>query len=146
MGDWYVNLIVIDKRKSLLFMNERTLLSFIATGLKKSKELTHDVHQMLIHHLFNLYKLLELPLEGLNQVMDDFVEYRQSKTASRKLLWYMNDLAHLYQVTIAYNGGIAECDLSKFIWLMNHTPQAYLNRQYSFDVAKELLLSQSGTN
>lgn len=144
LGDWYVNLIVIDRRKCLLFMNDRTLLSFLATGFKKSEGLKHDVYEVFIHHLFNLYKLLELPLDGLNKVMDDYVEYGYSKTASKKLLGNMNDLAYLYQQTIAYNGGIAKCDLSKIIWLMNHTPQANLNHQYSVDVAKALLLSKSG--
>lgn len=146
LGDWYVNLIVIDRRKCLLFMNERTLLSFIAIGSKKSKGLKHDVYEMFIDHLFNLYKLLEFPLDGLNQVMDDYVEYRYNKTASKKLLGNMSDLAHLYQATIAYNGGIAKCDIAEIIRLMNHTPQANLNHQYSVDVAKAIFLSQSGTN
>lgn len=139
LGDWYVNLLVIDRRKCLLFMNERTLLSFLATGVKKSKYFKHDVHQIFIHHLFKLHKLLELPFEGLNQVMDDYLEYSYSKTNSKKLLGNMNDLAHLYQVMIAYNGGIDHCDLSEIIRLMNHTPQANLNHQYSVDVAKTLL-------
>lgn len=146
LGDWYVNLIVIDRRKCLLFMNERTLLSFIAIGFKKSKGLKHDVYEMFIDHLFNLYKLLEFPLDGLNQVMDDYVEYRYSKTASKKLLGNMNDLAHLYQATIAYNDGIAECNIAEIIRLMNYTPQATLNHQYPVDMAKALLLSQLGTN
>jgi len=146
LGDWYVNLIVIDKRKCLLFMNERTLLSFIAKGFKKPKSLKHDVHQVFIHHLFNLYKLLELPLDGLSQVMDDYLEYGYSKTDSRKVLGNMNDLAYLYQVTIDYRGGLDDCDLSEIIRLINHTPQANLNQQYSVDVANALLLNQSGVN
>ena len=146
LGDWYVNLLVIDRRKCLLFMNERTLLSFISIGFKKSKNLKHDIHEVFIHHLFNLYKLLGLPLEVLNRVMDDYCEYGYSKTASRKLLGNMNDLAHLYQATIAYNGGIDHCDLSEIIRSLNHTPQANLNHQYSIDVAKALLLNQSGVN
>lgn len=146
LGDWYVNLLVIDRRKCLLFMNERTLLSFIAIGFKKSKGLKHDVHQVFIHHLFNLYKLLALPIEGLNQVMDDCSEYGYSKTDSRKVLGNMNDLAHLYQATIAYSGGLDACDLSEIIRRMNHTPQANLNHQYSVDVANALLLNPSGIN
>lgn len=146
LGDWYVNLLVIDRRKCLMFMNERTLLSFISIGFKKSKGLKHDIHEVFIHHLFNLYTLLGLPLEGLNRVMDDYCEYGYSKTASRKLLGNMNDLAKLYQATIAYNGGIEHCDLSEIIRSMNHTPQVSLNHQYSVDVAKALLLSQSGWN
>ena len=127
-------------------MNERTLLSFIAIGFKKSKGLKHDVHQVFIHHLFNIYKLLELPIQGLSRVMDDYFEYGYSKTYSRKVLGNMNDLAHLYQATIAYSGGLDACDLSEIIRRMNHTPQANLNHQYSVDVANTLLLNQSGLN
>ncbi len=29
LGDWFVNLLTIDRSKTLLFVNEKTLLSFI---------------------------------------------------------------------------------------------------------------------
>ena len=34
-GNWYVNLFVVDRRKTLLLMNERTLLSFVIYGVRK---------------------------------------------------------------------------------------------------------------
>ena len=121
-------------------MNERTLLSFMCTGVKKSKGLKHALHHLFIEHFFNLSKLLELPLEGVNQVMDDYFASQYSKTASRKLLGNMNDLAHLYQATIAYNGGLDHCDLNQIIRLMNQTPQSNLHHKYSVDVAREILM------
>ena len=35
LGNWYVNITTINRRKILLFVNERTLLSFIIFGLKR---------------------------------------------------------------------------------------------------------------
>lgn len=91
-------------------------------------------------HFFNLSKLLELPLEGVNQVMDDYFASQYSKTSSRKLLGNMNDLAHLYQTTIAYNGGLDHCDLNQIIRLINQTPQSNLYHKYSVDLAREILM------
>ena len=36
LGNWYVNLFVVDRRKTLLFMNEPTLLSFVIYGVRKN--------------------------------------------------------------------------------------------------------------
>ena len=36
LGDWYVNEFFLDRRKTFIFMSEKTLLSFIIYGIKKS--------------------------------------------------------------------------------------------------------------
>lgn len=35
LGNWYMNLFTLDRRKTFIFMNERTLFSFIVVGIKK---------------------------------------------------------------------------------------------------------------
>ena len=35
LGSWYANIFTLDRRKTLIFMNERTLLSFIIYGIRK---------------------------------------------------------------------------------------------------------------
>ena len=37
LGSWYVNISTIDRRKTFIFVNERTLLSFIFVRYKKIK-------------------------------------------------------------------------------------------------------------
>ena len=35
LGNWYANIFTLDRRKTIIFMNERTLLSFIIYGIRK---------------------------------------------------------------------------------------------------------------
>lgn len=35
LGNWYANLLVIDRRKCVLFTNEKTLYSFLLPNVKK---------------------------------------------------------------------------------------------------------------
>lgn len=140
LGDWYVNLLVIDRRKCLLFVNERTLMSFIAFGIKKSNRLKDQIHELFIHHLFQLGKLVDLPLEGLGQVLDEYFESRYSKTSSKRLLGHMNELAYLYQDIIMDEGGFTYCDLNRIIFDMNHMPQSNIGFKDSVELAKELMM------
>lgn len=139
LGSWYVNQITIDRRKVFLFMNEKTLLSFITIGARKTKTLKYDLPSIFMNQFFQLMKLMGLPLEKSNQVMDDyfFSEYR--KTDSRTLLGHMNDLAQMYEYTICYHGGFSHCNLSEIIFNINQTPQRNLGWRYSTDIAKEIL-------
>jgi len=41
LGDWYINLFTVDRRKTYIFVNEKTLLSFILVGVKKSNAKKH---------------------------------------------------------------------------------------------------------
>lgn len=144
LGPWYVNQIIIDRRKVFLFMNEKTLLSFITTGSRKTKTLKQDLPTIFMHQFFQLMKLMELPLEKSNQIMNDYFLPEFRKTDSRTLLGNMNDLAQLYEHTICYQGGFSHCNLSEIIFKINQTPQRNLGWRYSTDIAKEILFNPYG--
>lgn len=139
LGPWYVHQITIDRRKVFLFMNEKTLLSFITIGARKTKTLKQDLPTIFMHQFFQLMKLMELPLEKSNQIMDDYFLSEYRKTDSRILLGNMNDLAQMYEHTICYQGGFSHCNLSEIIFNINQTPQRNLGWRYSTDIAKEIL-------
>ena len=64
LGNWYVNISTIDRRKTFLFVNERTLLSFILYGIKKSN--IANMHEMFLKALNQL-----LLMEGFNYPVID---------------------------------------------------------------------------
>jgi hypothetical protein len=139
LGAWYVNQITIDRRKVFLFMNEKTLLSFVCLGVKKSKSLKLDFPSTFLYHFFTLAKLFEFPLEHTEQFVEDYYQSEYRKTDSKRLLGNMNDLAHLYRHYIMYDGGFNYCDLSQIIFKVNQTPQRSLNWNYSSDVVHDIL-------
>lgn len=139
LGPWYVNQLTIDRCKVFLFMNEKTLLSFVTIGTRKTKSLKHDLPSIFMQQFFQLMKLMELPLEKSSQIMDEYFQSEFRKTDSRILLGNMNDLAQMYEHTIRYRGGFNNCNLSEIILDINHTPQRSLGGRYSADIVEEIL-------
>lgn len=139
LGAWYVNQIIINRRKVLVFMNEKTLLSFIVVGVKKSKKIKDDFATTFLYHFFNFMKLMEFPMRKMGEVMDDYQEARFCKTDSRQALGNMNELAFLYEHMINDYGGLESCDISAIILQMNDMPQKNLSFKTSRHIAYELL-------
>jgi IS30 family transposase len=139
LGAWYVNQILINRRKVLVFMNEKTLLSFIVVGIKKSKTIKDDFATTFLYHFFNFMKLMEFPLGKMGEVMDDYQDSQFCKTDSRQALGNMNDLVFLYEHLIYDHGGLESCDVSDIILKMNEIPQKNLGHKTSRQIAYELL-------
>jgi hypothetical protein len=137
LGNWYVNLFVVDRRKTFLFMNERTFLSFIAFGIRKS-----NVQKMPELFLRGLDEVLTLEGFGMPAINDAFAGYGSielTKTDSRSMLGNMKDLTDLYKHFILSEGGFNNCDLKRIISKINRMPQRNLGWSNSVEVARELL-------
>ena len=83
LGNWYANILRFDRRKCILFTNERTLYSFLVPGVLK-KDLIR-FNSLFINHLaFNLQ------YEGFSTVVIERVleEYKEINLA-RTLSIYM---------------------------------------------------------
>lgn len=137
-GAWYVNQLIIDRRKVFLFMNEKTLLSFISLGAKKSKTLKRDFPSTFLYHFFMLMKVMRFPIENTGRLVDDYYQSEFRKTESKSLLGNMNDLAHLYEHFILVSGGFNNCDLTEIIIRVNQTPQRNLSGKTSMDIAHDI--------
>lgn len=142
LGDWYVNLFTVDRRKTFLFMNEKTLLSFVIYGIKKS-----NVQQMPSAFVRGLIQLLELerfPEPAVRCALAGSELIVLARTDSRRLLGNLNDLVAAYRHAILWEGGLAACNLGGIIADINRTPQRNIGWGYSIDLARELLTREAG--
>lgn len=137
LGNWYANIFTVDRRKTLIFMNERSLLSFIVYGMRKDnianfKEYFHrGLRQLLL--IENIGK------EQIEEILAQYEMVELTKTDSRTVLGNLNDLVDMYKYLILYDGGLNECDLTSIIRQRNRTPQRNLGGKYSMDILAELL-------
>ena len=101
--NWYVDLVIIERKKYLLFTHATSLFSFfIYVGTKK------EINQM--EHLFEK-RLGEMIVKHVS-VLDGYVEtllpkdrtYTFNKTNSRKVLGSMTDLKFLIESVHEYHG------------------------------------------
>ena len=104
LGNWYANLIRIDRRKCILFTNEKTLYSFLIPNVLK-KNITNIVEEFLVNLSFNL-QAEGFGLEVINRVTQEYKEIGFAKTASKKVLGAVNQLAFEYEVFIEEKEGL----------------------------------------
>jgi len=137
LGSWVANIFVQNRRKVICFMNERTLLSFIITGVKKPH--AKNVIKSLPIVLEQILTFEGIPPEIIKNALCNCNEIELTSTNSRKLLGNMNDLIHMYQMLISMDGGLNQCDLTSIIKRINRTPQRVLEWESSIKVTHDLL-------
>ena len=141
LGNWYVNITTIDRRKTFVFMNESTLLSFILYGVRKSN--SFRIHEIFLKALNQLLLLEGFDYKIINKVNDEYLDLEYTKTHSPSLLGNMNDLIENYKHHIYSDGGLKYCDLTAIIHNVNRMPQRNIGWEFSINVARELLTNQN---
>ena len=141
LGNWYTNLFILDRRKTLIFMSERTLLSFIVFGIRKDN--TKDLPIVFYNGLRQLLLIEGLDNDVISNVSKDCREIELTKTTSRSLIGNLNDLVYLYKDFILTDGGLDSCDLDSIIRKINRTPQKNLGWANSAETAREILSLRS---
>ncbi len=143
LGGWYLNVFQIGKRKALIFMNERTLLSFIIFGVRKD-----NLKNLPDKFRLGLAQFLEMI--GINQtrierIVSEYNNHCYTKTISKSVIGNMNDLVDLYQEFVWHDGGLENCDLDEIIIKINQTPQRNIDWNFSLNLAVELIENDPAT-
>ena len=136
LGNWYANLIEISGGRGVLFTNEKTLFSFLASD---ESFLGTGFQKTFITRLN--YVLVE---EGFDPgwVLDVCKEYRSAmfaKTASRSILSVMNEIYRMFEVQVSLGGGFERCDMSRITQKVNKAPQNKLECRSPLDILWDLL-------
>jgi len=105
-------------------MNERTFLSFIAFGIKKSN--IQKMQELFLKGLDEFLTSEGFGISAINNVFAGYGSIELAKTDGRSILGNMNDLAALYKHFILSEGGFENCDLSRIVSKINRTPQRNL--------------------
>ncbi len=133
-GPWHANLIRIERRKCVLFTNDRTLYSFLVPGVKKKDD---------IHDLFLVNLNAQLAAEGLRQgerlkALTESGEIAFAPTANRSVLGSMNDLVNRVEFLISRAGGLEKADMLRVNMMLNRVPMGALKYHYDIEKVYEL--------
>jgi hypothetical protein len=142
LGNWYANLLTIDRRKCILFANEKTLYSFLIPKVKK-ENLKNIVDDFLLNLNLNL-QAEGFPIEVIRRVMQEYTDIGFAKTASRQVLGSMNEIAfqHKY-VIINHCGGIENIRILGVNKEINRTIMGGIQYLRPIESLRELLLGES---
>jgi len=137
LGNWYANLLRIERRKCLLFTNEKTLYTFLIPKVLKAN-LKNIEQEFLINLSYNL-QYEGFGLEVINRVMQEYQEIGFSKTYSRQVLGSMNEFAFEYDYFIRREWGIEKARIFEINKEINRTPMGALKYRYPIEALKNLL-------
>ena len=141
LGNWYSNLLRIDRRKCLLFTNEKTLYSFLILNVKK-ENLKNIIDEFLLNLNINL-QAEGFPLEVINRVMQEYAEIGFAKTVSRHVLGSMNELTFEYEHLIVHRyEGIEKVRILGVNKEVNRTIMRGIKYLHPIESLQELLLGE----
>jgi hypothetical protein len=137
LGNWYANLLRIDRRKCLIFTNEKSLYTFLIPKVLKAN-LKNIEDEFLINLSYNL-QCEGFGLEVINRVMLEYQEIGFAKTSNRQVLGSMNEFAFEYEFFIRREGGLEKARIFEINKQINRTPMSPLKYKYPIEGLKSLL-------
>ncbi|MDA3798487.1 MAG: hypothetical protein PF692_05335 [Kiritimatiellae bacterium] len=137
LGSWHANLIYIDGKKCILFVNDKTLFNFIATNVKRAE----------IKELSNLFKttlkfMLEtnkIPENVKSEFMQEYESIQYANTNNKSVMGSMNDYAYHYKDYIQTRGGLKIADTLFIIHSLNNMPMGALKYNNSYEELAKLI-------
>lgn len=136
-GNWYANLLRIDKRKCLLFTNEKTLYTFLIPKVLKAN-LKNIEDEFLINLSYNLQSE-GFGLDVIKRVMQEYQEIGFAKTSNRQVLGSMNEVAFEYDYFIRREGGLEKARIFEINKEINRTPMGALKYMNPIEALRKLL-------
>lgn len=138
IGNWYANLLRFNRRKCLLFTNERTLYSFFIPGVLKKDLL--NIHSLFLMHLSYNLQYEGFGAEVTERVLGEYREIGFAKTRSRSVLGSMNDLKRGYEFEIIRAGGVENLNVLDANQKANETPLSAIKYNSPIEEMKRILL------
>ena len=130
LGNWYVNILRIERKKCLLFTNEKTLYSFLIPNVKKSN-IKNIVDEFLINMSFNL-QAEGFDINVINKLMQEYHEIGFGKTASKQILGWMNQIAFEYEIRVQMKEGLGNVRIIEANKEINRSLRSILNGKEYF--------------
>jgi hypothetical protein len=131
LGQWHANLIYINRRKTLLFVNDRTLFNFIIPDVTRSqiRELPEQFRLMLSCVLAEE----AIPEEVRQRILAEYKELSFAKSSSRSVLGSSNDIAFHYKYLILQAGGLHSWRVPEIIRELNRMPMQAIKHTFPIE-------------
>ena len=136
LGSWHANLIYIDRRKCVLFVNDKTLFNFIVPDVNKKQ--IQQLDELFLSHLQGVMKSEGFSDNIVNKIVAEYKIIDYANTNNKRVLGSMNDLAFHYKLNILEEGGVFSHAIPDIISKLNHMPMGAIKYNYSIDALQAL--------
>jgi hypothetical protein len=141
LGTWHANLIYIDRKKCVLFVNDRTLFNFIIPDLLRDQ--IRSLDGIFKSYLQCVLASEKFPDWFLAKAQVELETIHYGNTNSKRILGSMNDLAFHYKYYILSEGGVHSPAVPAIIQQLNRIPMGAL--EYVFPIEALWAVHDSAT-
>lgn len=139
LGSWHANLIHIDRRKCVLFVNDKTLFNFIAPDISRGQ--IRSLANLFIEFLECVLSEENISDSAIMKIMTEYERVGYAKTNSKRVLGSMNDLAFHYKYYIQTEGGVHSSSVPSIIRKLNRMPMGAIEYRYPVEALKALYVT-----
>jgi hypothetical protein len=102
LGQWHANLIHINRRKTLLFVNDRTLFNFVVADVTRSQ--IKDLREEFCSTLSCVLAAESIRENVRSRILEEYEDIEITKSSNRSVLGSANDIAFHYTYRILEAG------------------------------------------
>ncbi len=124
--DWYLNLLWIERQKCVLLTHSGTLFSVFRAGVRVAD--LRPFGDYVVEAIETELRSEGLPAETFSQL--DCNDVRVARTASRRTLGFMNEMASELEWHIAHDGGLDRGDINELNHALRRTLRSH-GRDYA---------------
>ncbi len=136
LGSWHANLLYIDRKKCVLFVNDKTLFNFIAPDV--NREQIRNLSDLFRNYLSCVVASEGFPENPQQLIENEYKKTTYSGTNNKSTLGSMTDLVFHYKHHILAEGGVHRAMVPEIIHQLNRMPMGAISYQYPINVLKEL--------
>lgn len=131
LGQWHANLIYIDRRKTLLFVNDRTLFNFIIPDVTRQQVREFPEHFRTM--LSCVLAAEDIPENVRMRILTEYEEVDVAKSSDRSVLGSSNDIAFHYKYRTLRAGGARSPRIPQIIRELNRMPLQAIKYKFPID-------------
>ena len=136
LGSWHANLKFINRKKCVVFINDKTLINFIIPDIPRAliRQLDQEFSTMLSCVLADL----GYSSEAREMFLAEYDTLKYGNTNNKSVLGSLNDVIFHYEYQILSRGGVHSYHVPEIIREMNHMPMSAIEETFPDRALKKL--------
>jgi len=136
LGSWHANLIHIDRRKCVLFVNDKTLFNFMVPDVSRAQ--IRELDKLFMGYLSCVLADARMVEADQVRILSEYDEVAYANTNNKSVLGSMNDLAFHYKYSILEAGGVHSPTVPEIIRRLNRMPMGALKYVFPIEALKAM--------
>ncbi len=136
LGPWHANLIYIDGRKTVLFVNDRTRYNFIVPDVTRAQ--VRSLRAVFAHWFSCVLSDGGFSGSAKARILEECREVICARTSDRRVLGSMNELAVHYKFSVLDAGGVHSAEVPAIIRNLNRMPSAAIGYHCPVELLRDL--------